>query len=791
VHVSGRTNSRRFLDERGQTVVLFALFLPILLALGSVVMSVGNWYVHKRHLQTQVDSSVLAAAPKFSGCFQDPTGSNTAIINTAIPYSGDTARATAIGSGFVTNRQVQTQNNSHVLYNSTRYWQASDGTDPTAGGTDATMSYGGLDNSLGAPCASSFLDGKETDNRAPNLFPWLQFFPSPKTHARVEIRRVRGEAGYLPLAVPEIDPSYVYAIFVDYAQDGTQVPIKVQNMTKDQTSARCPVGVGLQFPYSCWATTVGQEAVQIHKNNSYSDGTGVIVLVAKTDTPPSMSGSVNSICAQTLVVCYDGTGAGSGLNFIHSFQGSNGSPGTPILKDVNVGAASCPPGASPGDLSSPYFTNDDNDCTAPVTAQVDFGVTGDPTRAPNQNPAGICAQVSGLTWVSTSGTISTWQGTMSIPSAAGHVALNLSWKDKQSGNGCGSLTSGGFQSGSPATVPYSADDASGPVEYVRLSASTNVDAQPDVSCTPGSGVTDPNSVPRGNYCYTVSVGLDQPLAAKPYDSPDIVLRFASKAARKGGSGTANLNGSLLCDHGATLTQTMVTGCQTFYGLNYDKWGVTTGPPPTSCATGVYCWKDVSCSEYAPSDLPPANYVNNPLPICVSAKNGQVQAFQAGVYKRWEDPGNGHGGCTPNYWPKPGSTPAQVDNFFTNHDFTNDPRYVTLIVTDNTAFSSPNTAEPVKYYAGFYVTGWDTDNGANKPKGCYNEPGGVPGACGAPNNDAHPILGCLAGKITSLDNGDLWGHFVRLVIFSSKGVPSQDLCDLTSSSPQTCVAVLSQ
>ena len=99
-----------------------------------------------------------------------------------------------------------------------------------------------------------------------------------------------------------------------------------------------------------------------------------------------------------------------------------------------------------------------------------------------------------------------------------------------------------------------------------------------------------------------------------------------------------------------------------------------------------------------------------------------------------------------------------------YDFTNDPRYITLIITDNTAFSSSNTAEPVKYFAGFYATGWDTGNGSGKPKGCYGFP--LAGTCGNPNNDAHPLLGCLAGNITSTDNGDMWGHFVKFVGFSS-------------------------
>jgi hypothetical protein len=232
-----------------------------------------------------------------------------------------------------------------------------------------------------------------------------------------------------------------------------------------------------------------------------------------------------------------------------------------------------------------------------------------------------------------------------------------------------------------------------------------------------------------------------------------------------------------------LTDTFTTGCFTTYALNYKQWGPTATPP---CTPGAYCWKDVLCSAYPPSSLPPATY-NGVPPICVAAKNGQVQAFQAGIYNRFEDPANGHGGCTPNNWPK---TAAEAQQFLKDpqdggYDFTNDPRYVTLIITDNTAFSSSNSAEPIKYFAGFYATGWDSGNGSGKPKGCYGFP--IAGTCGNPNNDKHPFLGCLSGKVVSSDNGDMWGHFVKFVDFSSNAATSDALCDL--SSLQSCSAVL--
>ena len=65
--------------ERGQVIVLFALLVPVIFAIGSITMSVGNWYVLKRHLQTQVDAAVFAGGAAFTGCGQDPIATNMKI----------------------------------------------------------------------------------------------------------------------------------------------------------------------------------------------------------------------------------------------------------------------------------------------------------------------------------------------------------------------------------------------------------------------------------------------------------------------------------------------------------------------------------------------------------------------------------------------------------------------------------------------------------------------------------------------------------------------------------------
>ena len=49
-------------------MVLLALLVPVLFAMGAIVIDLGNLHIHKRHLQTQVDAAVFAAAPTFVGC---------------------------------------------------------------------------------------------------------------------------------------------------------------------------------------------------------------------------------------------------------------------------------------------------------------------------------------------------------------------------------------------------------------------------------------------------------------------------------------------------------------------------------------------------------------------------------------------------------------------------------------------------------------------------------------------------------------------------------------------------
>ena len=72
--------------------------IPVFLILGALVVDVGDWYTHKRQLQTRADSAAFAAgveyAKRWKACVQngDPVlKANTAraIANAARQYAGD------------------------------------------------------------------------------------------------------------------------------------------------------------------------------------------------------------------------------------------------------------------------------------------------------------------------------------------------------------------------------------------------------------------------------------------------------------------------------------------------------------------------------------------------------------------------------------------------------------------------------------------------------------------------------------------------------------------------------
>ncbi|HLG09703.1 MAG TPA: Tad domain-containing protein [Gaiellaceae bacterium] len=743
--------SRGRLHERGQVTVLLALLLPMILALSAIVVDVGNWYVHKKRLQTLVDAGAFAGATKFVGCsfqFGDPVAANAAIKSVALAYSGDTIRDPA-----TINLQVQEPNDVRIVLNSAQYW--TDGYPTDGVGLDDTLDQDGDPLTAGDPCSSKTLDVKATDDDAPLLFGFIPLVIDPKSKARVEIRQIKEQSGMLPWAVPEIDPAAVAAIFVNESTGAVldwQLLMRDENYDPNNDFDNDPTTNRFPSTLAAWITPEARDCpepswgcVPIPFEN-----TGIVILVSKADDDPSLftggAGTLTTICSQDpdLVACYAGDGNQDGLSFVHGWSDAPGAPNAPQIRDVSVTNATCA-----DDLSAPYFLLT-GDCDVGATAVIDFGVEGDPTLPP---PSGINAVVklegpgcgnSGcpMTYsgAATSPTESIWitaAGGYLAP-ASGRSTFSIAWATELDD---ASTHSGTFPS---VANPYVADDASGPILFLKLH-------------TEDTNVLDPNSRSSGpERSVVVAVGLNKPLQIRDPFSEPVLLRYASPSG--------SLNQALDCDSGVTFTNEIINGCQTTYGLNFDDFD----------KDGNKEWADITCSAYpSPSDLPPPSFANDPAPNCIAAKTGDVIAFTKGLRDRFEEPT-----CAPNNWPEdqgsPGRGPedvAALREFFTNYDFANDPRYVTLIITDITAFEGTGSTNlPVKYFAGFYATGWDI---SPHTMGCPGE------------NDPHPLLG--TGYKKSKDNGDVWGHFVNIVVFSSSGLPNDQLCNFDELG--NCIAVL--
>jgi hypothetical protein len=374
---AGRLRRRTLEHEDGGVLVLFGLLLPFFLLLGALTVDVGNWYVHKRHLQMQADAAALAGGGLFGTCFSNPAGGNAAIQDEATKYSG--------GTGSLYNGQVggALKGPITILYQSPTYAVGGPGAD---------------DTETQGPCdtPSLMFDVKATEAQLPLIFaiPGLPWVNSINAHARVQLRTVDTRKGLLPVAIPDIRFNYAFATFVNEA---TSAVLATAQLAKAGTSG------GQQL----WSTPSNVD-VPIA-----SPHVGVrIRLVGGTDP--------TAACGQLYVECYD---EGSANGVVH-IRGWNAATPAPAVRDAWLLPGTC--------TADAYFAS--GDCSAGVQAAVDLGalhpLTG--TGVTTQ----VWATVDGagkylLTPGGTSGTV-TWTLNSGLPVAGGGPhAIGLAWSFEQ------------------------------------------------------------------------------------------------------------------------------------------------------------------------------------------------------------------------------------------------------------------------------------------------------------------------------------------------------------------------
>jgi hypothetical protein len=404
-------------DESGGVLVLVALALPVLLLLASLVIDVGNWFEHKRHLQMQADAAALAGA----GDFRVPCA-DTPIVTSTQRYAGIT--------GSTYNAQIggTPSQNVHLMLNSPTYFGQ-----PSP--VDTTVRTGG-------PCSAAMIDVKLTETDLPWFFRAAQI-SHINAHARVEIQNLATQQGALPIAVPDVNPSTAAVTFVNEANGSV---IASAPLTRSGSSGTMAV----------WDNGAAPVSLPV---NAADIGVRI-----------ALSGSSNTTCGQPMVLCYD-AGSAHGLLHIRGYPATPAVTGqsTPVARDVSLFNGTC---------SDAYFSSSASSCTIGVSAQVDFGSV---TPASSKVTATVNGVTRDLTYDAASGrwkSVGTPNSFFTIPAAGGSsgpIAVALSWEEiggTLNGNTCKtSFGNGNKCSGSFGTVQRSfvaTDARSGPVQQAQV-----------------------------------------------------------------------------------------------------------------------------------------------------------------------------------------------------------------------------------------------------------------------------------------------------------------------------------
>jgi Flp pilus assembly protein TadG len=454
-------------SEDGGVLVMVTIWLPIIILFITLVVDVGNWFEHKRHLQSQADAAALAAAGDFRiPCIDQP------IIDRANQYAGFTSP-----SGTTYNPQVAGgQSRTHIVMNSATYYNQSSPVDSTV--------------RTGAPCGAGMIDVKLTEADLPWYFGFGKVVQFINAHARVEIKPLVSAKGALPIGVPDVNPTAASVSLVDEST-GQTLQLCGGACTKPLVQNGTAGGLML------W-------------DNTAAPFSNVVMPNVPVGVRVNLSGSTSTICGDPLVVCYD-LGSTGGLSFVRTWTGVGIAP---VVRNAFLTT-----GVS-GACSNGYFNG--GGCNIGLTADVDVGVNGTAglqvtaalSTASNATQyamtlSGACvpAALNCSRWASTAG--------VPIPAGTGPVPIYLHWQ-KTSGlwNGLSCKNGGSNPCKGDIVVHRSFSylgSRSGPIQAVQVSE---------------AGVGGANSFQVGTtHTLTVQIGILGSLQyASSVNDPIVSLR---------------------------------------------------------------------------------------------------------------------------------------------------------------------------------------------------------------------------------------------------------------------------
>ena len=507
-------------SENGGVLVLTALLMPALLFLLLLVIDVGNWYVHKRHLQMQADAAALAGGAHFGDCFSpDPTkvsGANLAIKNAATAYAGNSASTYNFQVGGGAPRVT-------TLFNSPTF--------AVGGAVDTTVD-------IQEPCQTPHLmfDVKQTEADVPYILGSMidalvpggtTVVPAINARARVQLKKAVILQGTLPLAVPDVDPKHVTVTFVNESAGGTLLagPYELGKGT--------PSG-GLNY----WS---GSGSVAVPGNTNV----GVRIGLGGKSGPCAAANGTGGVG----YVCFDYDTVSGGLALIRGV----GSAGTPEAPTPRVWVTtSCAPSGGPffdiDNVISPSTT-----CAASVQAVMESATpivtSGIQSFEATLDGGGLKNVTHPLT--DAGGYWSTGY-VYDVPVEGGPVNVSLTWKYKDSK---GKATTTKYDD--VQRVYSGVEESSGPIKELALTTAT---------ATTGA----PYTLSAGTHTISVTVGLQGSLDLSEM-TKTVMLRLTggsrTSAVRCDGSGAADFRDAI------------VYGCKTPYQLNAAGYCPDPSPPP--------------------------------------------------------------------------------------------------------------------------------------------------------------------------------------------------------------------
>jgi hypothetical protein len=662
-------------DERGAVLPWFAIWLPALLIVVVLVVDVGNWFVHRRHLQTQVDAAALAGGGRYF--FPCSTGINTNIEGTAREYAGP--HVEDLTSLAKWNDQVggTARAQMHMLINSLNYWNE-----------------GGVEfNDVGHPCQAGFLDVKGTEADLPWLIPFGgSIVPAINARARVTILAIKSISGSMPIFVRDINPASAAAIFVSeptVTGAGGTTKLDAQYLTKSST---CSSG------YACWNNAAEPASVTAVQNN------GLVIALSslgrcgpgQTTGCLSLAGSPDTICSQFAVECYWAASSGTvnrGLVYLRGYSPYNigiGQP--PALADVQLfgiggGAATCPIGS--------FDYRETGSCTMQVSADVGLppGVLAGNVEirmfAPGCNNQGCLMTASGGRYTA----LVTVDNGESLASPA--IPIEIRWEIKQTGISIGALlcqtTGNNPCNGTFGNVQraFSASDpTAGPIQRAEVS---------------DTGLPISSLAIGTSHSLVASIRLAGSVATDTTD-PAIKLRVVD------GSQSA-----IDCEDNVNFRVEMTRGCRPTYTLN-DRMDA-----PDPCDPPYGANQQDLFSSPQPWD-------------CVAVGPGaSVGQFTDGLFGRVF---NGGQVCQGGSCPSPTAADCASPDFIGRNNWnpspnpyswgvgtalngfpSADPRIVILFMVPFGAFRTQGRAlYPISNFGAFYITDWGGNGPDDDPCG---------------------------------------------------------------------------